>query len=263
MQRTDLERPQNVGESITWGFFGIGAAIAAGQRSSLSGSISSNESKLGHERALQTSHQTRYNDAFARIEKANLTLIDLRGHKTSISNHIKSLKSVLASSEKAMEFLVGRKNMLNRIHTDLVNMTRFATSYAAHRYDEQASARFLAEGIVDIFDVTPDWPGTTVPVVLAVMLLRWAPSLIDADDLDVLGEDGRGDEDSKNKVNRVVQKASQNFLKSAETVYPVPRLDQYLRDIEFDWEKTFRDWHRLIEQAKDTSLKPAPVVLQW
>lgn len=35
-------------------------------------------------------------------------------------------------------------------------MTNFATSYRTHKYDQQASLEFLARGIIDVFDATPD-----------------------------------------------------------------------------------------------------------
>lgn len=93
-------------------FLRIGAAVAAGKRASLSKSITSNESKLNEERALQTTHQTRYNDACGRAEKAKLTLIDLTSHKTDINKHIQRLKDVQASSTEALRFVVERKNTI-------------------------------------------------------------------------------------------------------------------------------------------------------
>jgi hypothetical protein len=141
-------------------------------------------------------------------------------------------------------------------------MTRFATRYATHQYDEQASARFLVEGIVDVLDATPDWPGTTIPIMLAVILLRWPPSLATTSDVDVLGEEREGESDIEVKFDRVVENAYQNYRKFAETVSPVPRLDDYLRDVEFDWEKTITAWHNMIADAQDTRIRPAPVVRQ-
>lgn len=262
-QRTRLEKPQNFGEGLAWGLFGIGAAVAAGKRASLSKSITSNDSKLSEERALQATHQTRYNDAFGRVEKAKLALIDLKSHKTHINKHIQSLKDVQASSTEALRFVVDRKNTLSRIHTDLVNMTRFATRYTTHKYDEQASAIFLTKGIVDVFDATPDWPGTTIPIMLAVILLRWPPSLVTTIDADVLGEEGEGKSDMEVKFDRVVENAYQNYRRFVETASPTPRLDDYLRDVEFDWEKTIASWHNMIVDAQDTRFRPAPVVTQY
>jgi hypothetical protein len=142
-------------------------------------------------------------------------------------------------------------------------MTRFATRYTTHKYDEQASARFLTEGIVDVFDATPDWPGTTIPIMLAVILLRWPPSLVTTIDADVLGEEGEGKSDMEVKFDRVVENADQNYRRFAETASPTPRLDDYLRDVEYDWEKTITSWHKMIVDAQDTRFRPAPVVTQY
>lgn len=262
-QRTRLEKPQNFGEGLAWGFLGIGAGVAAGKRASLSKSIESNESKLGEERTLQATHQTRYNEAFGRVEKAKLALIDLNSHRTDINKHIQSLKDVQTSSTEALRFVVDRKNTLTRIHTDLVNMTRFATRYTTHQYDEQVSAKFLAEGIIDVLDVTPDWPGTTIPIMLAVILLRWPPSLVATSDADVLGEERDGKSDFEVKFDRVIEGANRNYRKFTETSSSAPRLDDYLRDVEFDWEKTIDAWHKMISDAQDTRIRPAPVVRQY
>lgn len=229
----------------------------------MSKSIASNESKLGEERALQATHQTRYNDAFGRVEKAKLALIDINSHRTDINKHIQSLKDVQASSTEALRFVVDRKNTLTRIHTDLVNMTRFATRYTAHQYDEQASANLLVEGIIDVLDATPDWPGTAVPIMLAAILLRWPPSLVATSDVDVLGEEREGKSDIEVKFDRVIEDAYRNYRKFAEEGTPVPRLDDYLRDVEFDWEKTINVWYKMISDAQDNRIRPAPVVAQY
>ncbi|KUL89536.1 hypothetical protein ZTR_04404 [Talaromyces verruculosus] len=265
IKRTGLEQPQNFGEGFAWGFFGIGAAVAAGKRASLSKSIASNESKLNEEKALQKTHQTRYNEAFGRVEKAKLILINLTSHQTDINKHIQRLKDVQASSTEALRFVVERKNTITRIHNDLVNMARFSTRYATHRYDEEASAKFLAEGIVNVLDATPDWPGTATPVILTAILLRWPPSLVTTSDIDVLGEERGGESDIEVEFDRVVENAYKNYRQFAEVASPVPRprLDDYLRDVEFDWEKTIASWHNMIADAQDTRIRPAPVVEQY
>lgn len=263
IQWSDLEAPRNFGEGIFWGLFGIGAAVAAGKRSKLSGSISSNVSKLEHERGLQKDHKTRYDTAFTRLEKLNVTLDSLKSQKTSVNNHIESLKKIVASSTKTLGFVVDRKNILSRIHNDLVNMTKFATSYNTHRYDADASLEFLARGIVDVLDATPDWPGTVVPVVLTAMFLRWPPSIVLRDNDDVLGESEGGDQETQIKLYRVVQKACENYMKFAKETNPQPRLNDYLHDVEFDWENTFADWRNLIENGEFTGFRPAPVAAQW
>jgi hypothetical protein len=217
-------------------------------------------SKLEHERALEKDHKTRYDDASARIEKLILTRRALKSQKTSVNEHVKSLEKVVASSTKALEFVVDRKNTLSRIHNDLINMTKFATRYKAHRYDEKASLEFLAKGIVDVLDATPDWPGTVVPVVLSTMFLRWPPSIVLSGNEDVLGESEGGDDEAQVKLDRVVEKASQNYIKFAEVTDPQPRLNDYLFDVEFDWEDTFAYWRKLIEKGEFTGYRPARVV---
>ncbi|QKX53399.1 uncharacterized protein TRUGW13939_00478 [Talaromyces rugulosus] len=258
--RSNLEHPQNVGEGIAWGLFGIGAAVAAGTRSRLSGSINVNESKLEHERDLQKTHKIRYDNAFARLEKVNVTLGALKSQKNSVDEHVKSLEKVVASSKKALGFVVDRKNILSRIHNDLINMTKFATRYKAHQYDERASLGFLAKGIVDVLDATPDWPGTVVPVVLTAMFLRWPPSIVLSDSDDVLGESEGGDNEAQVKLDRVVEKASLNYIKFAKAANPQPHLNDYLHDVEFDWEHTFARWRKIIEDGEFTGFRPAPAI---
>ncbi|PYH88721.1 hypothetical protein BO71DRAFT_445057 [Aspergillus ellipticus CBS 707.79] len=255
-ERSKLELPRDFWEGLAWGV-GVGAAVAAVQRNKLSGSITSNEAKVSEERKLQQTHEERLIKAFSRLKAADVTMKDLQKHTDSIHDHVQQLKEALASSEKAMAFVVTRKDALSRIRTDLVRMRGFATSYNAHRYDAEASSRFLAEAIVDIFDATPQWPGTAVPVLLSVMLLRWPPSLIESNPL--------GFEDDENGVHekfvRVVEKAVENHRAIRNT--SAGRLDRYLRDVELDWEKTYAEWHELIRASEDKGFRPAPVVMQW
>lgn len=262
IQRSNLEAPKNFADGMAWGFFGIGAAVAAGKRAKLSRSISSNQSKLEHERGLHKDHKTRYDAAFARLGELNVTLGNLKSQKTSVNEHIKSLETVVASSTKTLRFVVDRKNILSRIHNDLVNMTNFARSYNTHRYDADASLELLARGIVDVLDATPDWPGTVVPVVLTTIFLRWPPSIVLLGNEDVLGESEGRNEETQLKLHRVVQKASENYIKFAEETYPQPRLNDYLHDVEFDWENTFANWRKLIEDGEFTGFRPAPIVSQ-
>ncbi|KAI7969031.1 hypothetical protein EIK77_008222 [Talaromyces pinophilus] len=128
---------------------------------------------------------------------------------------------------------------------------------------EEASTKSLAEGIVNVLDATPDWPGTTIPVILTAILLRWPPSLVTTSDIDVLGEERGGKSDIEVEFDRVVENAYRNHRQLAEVASPVPRLDDYLRDVEFDWEKTIASWHNMIADARDTRIRPAPVVEQY
>jgi hypothetical protein len=73
---------------------------------------------------------------------------------------------------------------------------------------------------------------------------------------------GGGKIDTEVEFDRVVENAYKNYRQFAEVASPVPRLDDYLRDVEFDWEKTIASWHNMIADARDTRIRPAPVVEQ-
>lgn len=96
------------------------------------------------------------------------------------------------------------------------------------------------------------------------MFLNWPPSIVLPAAEDVLGEEsGGGNEEAQIKLYRVVEKASKNYVELARATNPRPRLNDYLYDVEFDWESTFSNWNKLIKDGEFTGFRPAPVANQW